>query len=405
MRLKLQIILRYLKAQNKTLKMTVFLSSLGVILGVTCLVLTMSVVSGVQKLIQDSITDLTGHVLVVYRGDKFDVDELDQKLKTITPEYVKLTPFISPQGIIVNKGEILGIMIHGVQRETALDVIHPDKRVIDGKFEIGQKDGIYQATIGKEIAKKLKIKVGDTFRVVVPKPTVERVQNFNPVVQTFVLSGILDFGKYDYNEKVIITSDKAVQEMMNTGEEYVGAYLKFKDVNEVPKFSKKIAEELGPDYRVRDWRELNYNFFSAVELEKIVIFIVVLFIVIVASFNVSSSVFVSVLRKFGDISILKTLGAPPKFLVQLFVLQGLIMGVLSALIGIILGIILSMVVRYTDLVDVPGDVYKFDHLPIDIRFMDLTAIFVVTVFICFVSSILPALRGAKLKPVEGLKYE
>jgi lipoprotein-releasing system permease protein len=405
MRLKLQILLRYLKAQNKTLKMTVYLSSLGVILGVTCLVLTMSVVSGVQRLIQDSITDLTGHMLVVYRGDKFDPEELDQKLKNITPEYLKLTPFISPQGIIVNKGEILGIVIHGIQKETALGVIHPDKRVIDGKFQIGMRDDLYEAAVGKEIAKKLKLKIGDVFSVVVPKPSIERVQNFNPKVQKLYLTAILDFGKYDYNEKVILTSDKAVQNLLNVGDEYVGAYLKFKDVNDVPKLSKKISEELGMDYRARDWKELNYNFFSAVELEKVVIFIVVLFIVIVASFNVSSSVFVSVLRKFGDISILKTLGASPKFLVQLFVLQGLLMGVVSAFIGILLGIILSLVVRYTNLVDVPGDVYKFDHLPIDIRFGDIAAIFIVSVLICFVSSILPARRGSKLKPVEGLKYE
>lgn len=406
MKLKLQIILRYLKAQNKTLKMTVFLSSLGVILGVTCLVLTMSVVSGVQKLIQDSITDLTGHMLVISREKSFDPGELDEKMSKITSEYEKLTPFISSQGIIVNKGEILGIMIHGIQKSTALEVISPNKRVIAGKFSIEKKEELYEAAVGKEIAKKLKIKVGDTFQVVVPKPSTEKIQNFNPVVQKFVLSGILDFGKYDYNEKIILTSDKAVQDLLDVGsDDYVGAYLKFDDVEKVPKLSRKVAEELGSDYRVKDWRELNYNFFSAVELEKIVIFIVVLFIVIVASFNVSSSVFVSVLRKFGDISILKTLGASPKFLVQLFVLQGTLMGVVSSLIGIVFGIILSLVVRYTDLVEVPGDVYKFDHLPIDIRIGDLSAIFVVTVIICFVSSVLPARRGAKLKPVEGLKYE
>lgn len=405
MKLKLQIILRYLKAQNKTLKMTVYLSSLGVILGVACLVLTMSVVSGVQKLIQDSITDLTGHMLVTYRGNKFDHVELDEKLRKISPEYEKLTPFISPQGIIINKGEILGIMIHGIQTETALGIIHPDKRVITGKFDMGKRDDLYQAVVGKEIAKKLKIKVGDTFRVVVPKPTPEKVQSFNPTVQKFVLSGVLDFGKYDYNEKIILTSDEAVQNLLKVGKQYVGAYLKFKDVNRVPQLSKKISQELGADYRVRDWRELNYNFFSAVELEKVVIFIVVLFIVIVASFNVSSSVFVNVLRKFADISILKTLGATKSFLVQIFVLQGLIMGILSSLIGIGLGIGLALIVRHTDLLDVPGDVYKFDHLPIDIRLGDVAAIFVVTVLICFLSSILPALKGAKLKPIEGLKYE
>lgn len=385
--------------------MTVYLSSIGVILGVTCLVLTMSVVSGVQKLIQDSITDLTGHMLVVSRGGQFDPAEIDAKLTEIEPQYETLTPFVSPQGVIVSKGEILGIMIHGINEETALNVISPHKRVIAGSFDVSQKDGIYNAAVGKEIANRLKINVGDTFNIVVPKPSLEKVQSFNPVVQKFTLSAILDFGKFDYNEKIIIASDEAVQDLLNIGSSYMGAYLKFKNVDEVPKLSKRIAAELGADYRVRDWREMNHNFFSAVELEKVVIFIVVLFIVIVASFNVSSSVYVSVLRKFGDISILKTLGASPRFLVQLFVLQGLLMGIISSILGILFGLGLSLLVANTDLVDVPGDVYKFDRLPIDIRVGDITAIFLVTVFICFLSSILPAIRGSKLKPIEGLKYE
>jgi lipoprotein-releasing system permease protein len=405
MKLKLQIILRYLKAQNRTFKVTTLLSGLGVILGVSCLVLTMAVVSGVQRFIQKSVTDLTGDMIILYTGGRLNPQDLSQRLHDISPEFVALTPFISSQGIIVNKSEILGVVLHGIEPQSAGQVLHLKSRLVEGHMNLKEEDDVASVVVGKEIAKKLKLKIDDVFRVVIPRPSAEKIQSFSPIVQKMKLVGIADFGKYDYNEKVIITTDTTVQKLLKIDRQYVGAYAKFKDTSKVPLFSEEISEKLGIDYKVRDWRELNSNFFSAVELEKVVIFIVVLFIVIVASFNVSSTIFVSVLRKFADISILKTLGATSKFLVRLFVLQGLIMGVLSSLLGIGLGVVLALILKYTRLIYVPGDIYKFDHLPVEIRWTDLTVIFFVTVFICYLSSILPARRGAKLKPIEGLKYE
>jgi len=405
MKLKLQIIMRYLRAQNRTIKMTVWLSSLGVILGVCCLVLTMAVVSGVQTTIQKSITDLSGDMLILYRGAKFDVQDLEQKLKNASPDFKAVSPFLSTQGIIVSKGELLGIVLHGINQQSASQVLHLKNRIIDGHYNLQSNDEYPNVLVGKEIAKKLKLKVGDIFQIVIPRPSVEKIQSFSPIVKKMRLAGVSDFGKFDYNEKIIVTTDQTVQSLLGLNDQYVGAYVKFKDTEKVPALTNHISEELGVDYKVRDWKDLNHNFFSAVELEKVVIFIVILFIVIVASFNVSSTVYVSVLRKFSDISILKTLGASQKFLVRLFVLQGLLMGALSSLVGIFLGIALAMVVKYTRLVDVPGDIYKFDHLPIEIRWTDLSAIFIVTVLICFLSSILPARKGASLKPIEGLKYE
>ncbi len=405
MKLKLQIILRYLKSQSHTLKVTTLLSSLGVILGVSCLVLTMAVVSGVQTLIQKSVTDLTGDMILVYRGNHFDTDILKQELKKVTPEFLALTPFVSSQGIVVKKNQILGIVLHGIQESSAGNVLHIRSRIIHGDFNLEKKDSLDNVIIGKEIAKKLKIHIGDTFQVVIPRPSQEKIQSFSPIVQKFRLAGIADFGKFDYNEKVIVTTDQVVQNLLGLEGQYVGAYLKFRNTEKVPELTNKISEALGADYKVRSWKDLNHNFFSAVELEKVVIFIVVLFIVIVASFNVSSTIFVGVLRKFADISILKTLGATRKFIIKLFVLQGVFMGVVSSFLGILLGVLLALIIRHTKLINVPGDIYKFDYLPIDIRFTDLGVIFLVTVLICFLSSILPARRGANLKPIEGLKYE
>jgi lipoprotein-releasing system permease protein len=167
----------------------------------------------------------------------------------------------------------------------------------------------------------------------------------------------------------------------------------------------KISSELGQPYWSRDWFDSNYNFFSAIEIEKIVIFIVLSFMIIVASFNISSTLFVSVLKRYQDISILKTLGAKQVTIVKIFVLQGLFMGMFGSVLGLIVGISLSKFVSRSSIINIPPDIYKFDHLPVEFRLADLLLILLVSFVICLISTLIPALRGAKLNPIEGLKYE
>jgi lipoprotein-releasing system permease protein len=204
---------------------------------------------------------------------------------------------------------------------------------------------------------------------------------------------------------VILTDISSVQSLTQIGDNYFGLYVNVESAHVAKEKTIDVSKALGMDYRVRSWWDLNQNFFTAAELEKIVIFIVILFIVIIASLNISSTIFISVLRKYFDIAILKTLGTTESFLIRLFLIQGAFIGLVSILVGILVGVGSALIVKYSNLIYVPGEIYNFDHLPVDIRWIDIVSISVVTFLICLLSSWVPARKGAKQKPTEGLKYE
>src|SRR5690606_28076513 len=162
--------------------------------------------------------------------------------------------------------------------------------------------------IGKELAKKLNLKINDDFQVVMPKPSKMDASSFSPVALKLKVAGILDLGKFDFNERFIVISDLAAQNLANVGNRYSGVRIRLKDPELVKEAGFQITAELGHTYWVRDWFDANYNYFSAVAIEKIVIFVVLSFMIIVASFNISSTLFVNVLKRYQDVSILKTLG-------------------------------------------------------------------------------------------------
>ncbi len=401
------LVWRYFKGESRSVKATSILASVGIILGVACLIVSMAIVSGVQKFIQDSIVDLTGDVLITNPTEKItNLPELEKRIAKATSDFVALTPFASTQGVIVREGKISSVILHGLDDSSMNYVVNLKPRILQGELIFRDpKGGPATAALGKELAKKLNLKIGDIFTVVVPRPSKTKINNFSPVQQPYKVAAIMDFGKYEYNEKVLISSAASVQALAGIGDSYLGVYVKLKNPDLAMAAATKIREELGVDYRVRDWREVNYNFFTAVELEKVVIFVVVLFIVIVASFNISSTLFVSVMRKYSDIAILQTIGADKSFVKKLFTSQGLFLGLIGAFLGTLLGLIFCFLIRHFNFIDIPGDIYKFDRVPLEIRAFDVSVIFVVTVLICYLSSKIPARRGAFLNPVEGLRYE
>jgi lipoprotein-releasing system permease protein len=189
------------------------------------------------------------------------------------------------------------------------------------------------------------------------------------------------------------------------GDIYTGVRILLTDDKYAREASFKFSTELGMNYLSRDWLESNHNLFEAIKLEKVVIFVILMFMTIAACFNISSTLFVSVLRRYGDISILKTLGATRSRLIRFFSLQGLVIGAIGSFGGLILGGILCLVVAKSNFIYVPAEIYHVRHLPVEMRMTDLVMIMVVSMILCFLSTLAPAFRGARLNPVEGLKYD
>jgi lipoprotein-releasing system permease protein len=225
-------------------------------------------------------------------------------------------------------------------------------------------------------------------------------------VGRFKVSGVVDLGMYDYDVRYVLTSAEAVQQVGGLGNRFSGIRIRINDIEKTKEVSLRLATEMVKrGYIVRDWTESRSNLFKAVDYEKIIIFIIILFITVVACFNIASSLFITVLRRFGDIGILKAMGMSERKIVRLFSFQGLILGALGTFLGVLLGLFLCWLVLHTKLIDVPTEIYHIDHLPIQVQFFDLFSIVFVAMILCWISTLWPAWRGAKQLVVEGLKYD
>jgi len=383
-------------------------SLVGLILGVGALVASMAVMSGFESTLRSAMADMTGHVQLVKRSTFQEPwKELENKIRKQEPTLVSSVRYLRTEAVLAHQGVIQGVMVQGIDEEHAQDVLDFSSRLVDGSLDLKTPPGTKTpALIGKRIAQRVGLKVGDSFRVVIPIPDAIDPGRFQRRIAEFQVRGILDMGKTEWNERMIISPLKAAQDLVQIGDRYSGLLIKFKDINYARTAAFNLSQSLGPNYWVSDWRDLNENLFEAVKIERVVIFFVVLIIIIVAAFNVSSTLFVNVVQRYADIAILKTLGLPQKSILKMFSLQGLLMGGFGLAVGTLFGLLLCVgfSVLQKTLGLLSGSVYRVDSIQVEVRFVDWIFIALATMVICFVATLAPALRGSKLNPVEGLKY-
>ncbi len=384
------------------------LSLLGLILGVAALVASMAVMSGFESTLRNAMAEVSGHAQVVKRS-RFpdDWQELEARIRQAEPRLVGASRFVFIEGLLAREGQISGILIQGVDSERVRDVLNFSKRTISGSDDLTQASEIPLALIGKGLAKKMNLQVGDRFRVVVPVADTVDPSKFQRRMGQFQVQGILDLGKYDWNERFILADLKAAQQVADIGNRYSGLLLRFDDINYARDAAFNLSQVLGAPYWVRDWRDSNENLFEAISVERPSIFLVVLIITLVAAFNVSSTLFVNVVRRFKDIAILKTVGLSQKDIIKIFALQGFFMGGIGLFFGFLLGFILCLLFQFAQnrLGLIAGEVYRLDSIELSIRWVDSLAICFATLLICFIATLAPARRGGRLSPVEGLRNE
>lgn len=405
----LWLVFRYMRlAYNKGgagLTLTTMLSLVGMTLGVGTLVLTMSVVSGVDRILRDAIIDLNGHVQVLKNGGGLeDPSLLQSEIEGILKQSVKATPFLQVEALLTGNGSVVGVQLQGVDPSTVESVLKIRPRVIEGSFELNS-ESVPHILLGKELAKRFAVKVGDEVQLVVAKSSYKSATGFVPRSKKFRVVGILDLGKYEFNSRVVVTNASAAQSLAGIPPVFTGLRLRLESDEKARPAAYTLSSSLGYGYWTKDWFEVNENYFSAIELEKRVIFFVLCFMVVVASFNISSTMFVNVLRRFSDIATLQTLGAGRKQLIRIFLSHGILVGLVGTLSGIVLGLLGGYFVSHLSTLYIPAEIYKFDRLPMDVRWKDLVAIIFTSLLISAAASWFPARKGASLKPIEGLRYE
>lgn len=402
----LWVAFRTLRSGQKKAGIASWFSFLGLVLGVASMTVAMAVISGFETTLKDSIIDVRGHLVIFKQGRNVeDPKKFEAKLKSIVPEITATIPFVMVEAVAAHKGRLQGVVIQGVDADVAYEHLGIRKRLIEGDFSFPYDGDVMGMVVGKGFARNFNLKVGDIFRLVLPMANDLNPVDFKRKMGKFKVTGIVDLGKHQYNERYLITDLKLAQDFASLGGKYLGLMVKIQNAEKARGYGLKLSSELGARYWVQDWED--DNLFEAVKIEKPILFIVLLIMVIVAALNISSTLFINVVQRYADIGVLKAMGATPRWIMKVFYSQGLLIGFMGNVLGFILGLffcgIFVMLQKSLGVID--GSVYNVDSISIQIRFLDSLSIFIFTMVICFVSTIAPAWRGAELKPVEGLRYE
>lgn len=405
--------LRYLKAKRKQtfISIITFISMAGVMVGVMALVIVLSVMAGFQDDLRGKILGTTSHVIIMKFGKGMEkADEVVNKVKTM-PHVLAASPFIYNQVMLTSESSVSGAVVRGIEPETAVKVTDIAKNIREGSLAaVMQKkkdrDGIEVpgVVIGKELSKILGVFLGDYINVVSPLGQMTPM-GMVPKVKRFQIAGIFDSGMYEYDSSLVYVSISEAQSFFGMADMVTGIEVKIDDIYRARQIGKDIQSSLGYPFWTRDWMDMNKNLFAALKLEKIAMFVILTLIVLVAAFNIVSTLIMVVMEKHKDIAILKAMGATSKSIMKIFVIEGTIIGVVGTVLGLLGGYASCVLLAKYKFIELPGDVYYISTLPVKMEPMTLFLVSIAALGISFIATIYPAWQAAKLDPAEALRYE
>lgn len=408
---ELFIALRYLKAKkrHKAISLNTFISIAGVSLGVATLIATLAVMTGFSEDLRDKILGTNAHVIVQnLRGVGIsDYMDIASKIGGL-PHVVSAAPFIQNEVMLTSHASTTGSVIRGIDPGLEGKVTDISKTLKIGDIKalstgITKDDITYSGIIlGSGLAGHLAVSIGDTVNVVSPMGRIGPL-GMIPKFKRFTVAGIFDSGMYEYDSKLAYISISDAQEFFATGDVVSAIAVRVDNIFNAKDIARRIEFHLGPSFGARDWMEMNRNLFSALKLEKIVMFIILILIVLVAAFNIIGTLTMIVIEKSREIAILKAMGATRQGIMRIFIIQGIIIGIVGTIIGIPLGYGISLLIQ--NFYSLPADVYYISHIPVRSRMSDLLLVSVSAIGISLLSTLYPSWQAAKLDPVEALRYE
>jgi len=401
--------LRYLRTKKRygTVSLNTFISIAGVVIGVATSIITLAVMTGFQGYFRDKILSAMPHIVVMeYTGTGVKDEKALQEKVAQVPHVKAMTPFIYSQSLITTKERMQGVVVRGIDPRTEGNVTDLAKNMTHGTLQKLDDAALKRPGIimGEDLARKLGVSIGETVTMVNPLGE-ESAMGIIPKMKKFEVVGLFDAGMYDYNTTFVYVVLAEAQKFFEMPGRVSGIQVRVDEIYQADRISAAIQTAVGYPFYTRNWMEMNKNFFSALLLEKIGMSLILVVIIIVASFNIIGTLTMIVMEKNREIAILKSMGSPAMSITKIFMFAGLAIGAVGTVIGAIIGYGAVTVITRTDVISLPKDVYQVSRLPLSISGLDVLFVCLTAIGISFLATLYPSWQAAKQDPVEVLRYE
>ena len=411
--LEIFIGLRYTRAKrrNHFISFISFSSMLGIALGVTALITVLSVMNGFERELRERILGMASHATITgLDGTLSDWPQLLRKARR-SAHVVGAAPYVRAEAMLTHRSLVRGALIRGISPGYEPEVAEVVKYMVTGELA-DLAPGRFNIILGAGLARALGARVGSRVTLVAPQANVSPA-GILPRLRRFTVTGVFEVNHGQYDGSLALVHMADAQRLFKLGDKISGLRLKLDDIYIAPRASRMIAADLGGAYWVKDWTQHHANFFRALKTEKTVMFVILTLIVAVAAFNIISTLVMVVQDKQPDIAIIRTLGASPRTVMAIFIVQGSIIGFVGTLLGLAGGVALAgnietLVPAIEGLMGtkfLSPDIYYISEVPSDMRIPDVAVITVVAFVLSVLATIYPAIRAARVQPAEALRYE
>jgi lipoprotein-releasing system permease protein len=412
MKLEWYIARRYLASRRgvRFLSLITLIAIGGVFVGVMALIVVTSVMTGLQRDLREKILGTNPHIWLTTYGSALRMDDWPPVVERVRQMQgvTAAAPFVHTEVGLSTAVHAEFAILRGIEPavpgEPITDVV---REIRAGNLQLGPTvSGYPPLLVGRGLADRFGLYPGDEVDIIsLQGAQVSPVGGLLPRMRKFEIAGVFRTGMYEYDNKFMYTTLATAQDLTDLGSAVTGLEIRVPDAMQARTIGRNIEQSLGFPYRAEDWQSMNASLFSALQLEKLAMEIILLLIVVVAAFNIISTLVMVVTDKTREIGILKSMGLSSLQVMRVFILQGVVIGAVGALLGLAGGLFLVWLLDTYQFISIPGDIYFIDRLPVALDLGDIGLILVASVLISFLATIYPALQAARLQPVEAIRHE
>ena len=395
---------RYLtRRQGLFAFITTLIGVAGVSVGVAALITTLSVMNGFQTDIKDKIIGAQSHILIF---GQMSPDTYTEKIAAVrqNPLVENAAPHIYGQGIITYAGQSLGLIVRGLDPEQEKNINTLTSSLTDGTFTPSwDQDAPPPLVLGTELADALGLAIGDDVVLISPQ-SISTGAGMFPRMKKFRISGLLRTGYYEFDHSIAYTLLPHASEFLGFNTGVTGIAVKLKNINTANEAAEQIQQIVGYEYTVKTFAQMNSTLYAALKLEKTMMFIILFLIIGVASLNIASNLILLGTEKLRDIGILRSMGASPKQIRNVFLWEAFTIATLGIVLGLLLAGLLCWVIATFNIVELPGDIYYLTKVPVRIQWLDIVAVISGSYIICLLGGLYPAVKASRVHPTDAIRY-